>query len=261
MNEKTKKALNVLGDVFIFIVIIFAIAVTVMAFSSRESGVPKLFSHSFMSVQSDSMSGTFEEGDLIIDEDCNAETLQEGDVVTFWKYTDGGTFLNTHRIVERIETKFEIYDQVVITYRTKGDHNDEADVDTLATRDIVGKWTGKKVSHLGTVMDFLGSQKGFLICVVVPLALLFAFQLYKFIVTLIESRKEKAMEEIAAKTEEEKQRVIAEYLALQKQEEEAAQASAQATEAAEESAQIKAAEETAGDPEQAQEDKEPAEMS
>jgi signal peptidase len=215
MNEKSRKALSVLSDIGVFIIIIFAIAVTVMAFSSRESGVPKLFGYSFLSVQSDSMSGTFEVGDLIVVENCNPETLKEGDVVTYWKYTKEGKFLNTHRIVEKIETRFDIYNETVTTYRTKGDHNEEVDADTLATRDIFGKWTNKKVRHLGTVMDFLSSQKGFMICIVVPLALLFVYQLYKFITTLIESRKDKVLEEIASKTEEEKNRVIAEYLAEQ----------------------------------------------
>lgn len=217
MNDKARKALSVLGDIAIFIIIIFSVAVTVMAFSSRDSGVPKLFGYSFLSVQSDSMSGVFEKGDLIIDMDCNPETLKKGDVVTFWKYSpdNKSRFLNTHRIIEKKETRFEIYNQTVITYVTRGDNNKESDVDELSPDYIVGLWTGKKISNLGMVLDFLSSPKGFLVCIVVPLALLFAFQLYKFIITLIESKKERALEEIASKTEEEKDRVIAEYLAQQ----------------------------------------------
>ncbi|HZJ78244.1 MAG TPA: signal peptidase I, partial [Clostridia bacterium] len=181
MDGKSKKALSVLGDIVVVIIILAAVAVTVMAFSSRESGIPKLFGHSFMSVQSESMSGTFEKGDMIIVEDCNVDTLQKGEVITFWKYSGDTRFLNTHRIIERIETKFDIYDTVVITYRTQGDNNEEADADILATRDIVGRWTEQKVSKLGTILDFLGSKSGFLICVVVPIAIVFLFQLYRFI--------------------------------------------------------------------------------
>ena len=65
------------------------------------------------------------------------------------------------------------------------------------------------------MMNFLRTKKGFFICIVIPMAVFFLVELYKFIVTLIELKKPELSEE---DEEEIKKRAIEEYLAQQKKE-------------------------------------------
>ena len=63
-------------------------------------------------------------------------------------------------------------------------------------------------------MAFLRTKTGFFVCILIPMALFFLFELYKFIVTLIEVKRGDAPEQLDE--EEIKRRAIEEYLAQQK---------------------------------------------
>ena len=78
----------------------------------------------------------------------------------------------------------------------------------------------------GKVLDFLRSKTGFFVCVVIPMAIFFLFELYKFIATLIES-KQKTMS--VEEEEEIKRKAVEEYLAKQQAEQAAAAAAATET--------------------------------
>lgn len=238
-----KKALNVIGNVFVTLILIFAVLITVLVITSTksEAGVPNLFGYALMNVESDSMESEqgFYTGDLIIirliDEN-EANNLNIGDVITFKRFLNNIPYLETHRIVENVyETvyKSEVKDGIRIhngtkCYVTKGDNTPAVDfmqngeLDYATKNNVYGIWEGKRVPHLGAAIKFLKSQMGFMVCIIIPLALLFFYELYSFIVTMNEKRKATALAEVAASEEEIRQKAIAEFLAQQQ----AAQASA-----------------------------------
>ena len=80
--------------------------------------------------------------------------------------------------------------------------------------DLIGQWTNVRLAGLGNVMNFLRTKTGFFVCILIPMAIFFLFELYKFIVVLIEVKHEDAVE---LDEEEIKRRAIEEYLAQQKQ--------------------------------------------
>ena len=202
-----KKVLKIVVDVLAWIILIAAFLVTIMVFSStKNNGIASLFGIMPMSVKSDSMAPTFKAGDMILVKKIDdMYTLQKDDVITFYTIIDSARVLNTHRIVEVKD------DGGSRSYITRGDNNPVEDEIPVYPSDIVGKWTGKKVSGGGKVLDFLRSKKGFFICVVIPMAIFFLFELYKFIVTLIESRQKLSKDE----EDEIKRKAIEEYLAQQ----------------------------------------------
>ena len=66
MNPVMKKILNIALDVVIAILVIFAVFISMVAVSSNANqNVPQVFGYSPLSVQSGSMSPTFDEGDYI----------------------------------------------------------------------------------------------------------------------------------------------------------------------------------------------------
>jgi signal peptidase len=87
--------------------------------------------------------------------------------------------------------------------------------------DIVAKYNSK-ISGLGKAVDLLETQKGFFICIVLPLILFFLYKLYHFIKVLVTVKQEKAG--LSKEDEEElKKKAVEEYLAKQKEEQEASE--------------------------------------
>lgn len=205
-----KKVLKTIANVLSWIILLLALLVTVLVFSSgRNNGVANLFGYIPLTVESDSMKPTFEQGDLIICKEIdNLDTLQIGDVITFWTIIDGRKVKNTHRITQINE--FESTKSFI----TRGDGNLIDDEMPAYAGDLIGKWTDVRISNLGTVMNFLRTKTGFFVCILIPMAIFFLFELYKFIVVLIEVKRPPVPE---IDEEEIKRRAIEEYLAEQKQ--------------------------------------------
>ncbi len=230
-----KKIGKIVGNVLITVILVFSILMTVMVLSStkHESGLPNLFGKAIFNVLTDSMMSEegFPEGSLIIVELTDPkqkEPYKVGDVVTFWRYYEDQAYLETHRIVSDTYSNYQ--DEVVNGiwihgetpyYVTKGDNtpdidmNQDLSIDYLSNERIVAKWTGTAIPHLGSILSFLQSQLGFMLCVVIPTAIFFFFELFKFISTLMDAKKEKAVAAVKEAEEEIKQRVMAEMLAAQ----------------------------------------------
>ncbi len=205
-----KKVLKIAANVLAWMILLLALLVTILVFSSgRNNGVANLFGYIPLTVESDSMQPTFAQGDLIICKEIDdLMALKENDVITFWTIIDGKKVKNTHRIIAVNE--FENTRSFV----TRGDNNPINDEIPAYAGDLIGQWTNVRFSHLGTVMNFLRTKTGFFICILIPMAIFFLFELYKFIVVLIEVKRPPVPE---LDEEEIKRRAIEEYLAEQKQ--------------------------------------------
>lgn len=203
-----KKVLKITVNILAWIVMILALIVTILVFSSgRNNGVANLFGYIPMTVESDSMKPTFQAGDLIMCKEVDdINSLKEDDVITFWTIIDGQKVKNTHRIVQINET------DGVKSFITRGDNNVADDTVPAYAGDIIGKWTNTRLGGVGKALDFVRTKKGFFICIVIPMAIFFLIELYKFIVTLIELKKPVLSD---ADEEEIKRRAIEEYLASQ----------------------------------------------
>ena len=207
-----KKAVKVIFSVLSWIVLIFALLVTILVFTAdRNNGVSSLLGYIPLTVESDSMKPTFSKNDLIIDKEIDdVNTLKKGDVITFWTIIDGKKVKNTHRITEVKNVNGNI------SFITKGDNNDVKDSLAVYSADIIGKWTDVRIGGFGKVMSFLRTKTGFFICILIPMALFFLFELYKLIVVIVEVKRPAVSE---LDEEEIKKKAIEEYLAEQKEKE------------------------------------------
>ena len=84
-----KKVLKSIVNILAWVVLILALLVTILVFSSaRNNGVANLFGYIPLTVESDSMYPTFSQGDLIICREIDSiDALQENDVITL-EYRD-----------------------------------------------------------------------------------------------------------------------------------------------------------------------------
>ena len=218
MKQKLSKILHIIVDVLVILVLIVSVLIATLSLTSKSSGVPNIFGVAPLSVQSDSMSGTFETGDLIFCKVTNDPSFeyQKDDIVTFPIEINGVEVLNTHRITEVIKDDNNTY------YQTQGDNKDTnptADEILQTSSTIVAQYTGVKIGGLGTVLSFLRTQLGFFLCVLLPMIIFFLYEAVRVVLNVIAYNKEKALEEAkvsvagAELTEEQKKKAIEEYLA------------------------------------------------
>ena len=218
MKQKLSKILHITVDVLVILVLIVSVLIATLSLTSKSSGVPNIFGIAPLSVQSDSMSGTFETGDLIFCKVTNDPSIeyQKDDIVTFPIEINGVEVLNTHRIAEVIKDDNNTY------YQTQGDNKDTnptADEILQTSSTIVAQYTGVKIGGLGTVLSFLRTQLGFFLCVLLPMIIFFLYEAVRVVLNVIAYNKEKALEEAKASvagaelTEEQKKKAIEEYLA------------------------------------------------
>ncbi len=116
MKKTISTVLNVIATIFVAIVLLFAF----LNYSSAADG-KGLFGYKGYTVLSNSMKGTFEAGDYIIDQVTPYDELQVGDIISYLH--DNNTIV-THRIATITEEGITV----------KGDTNPNAD-DVLITKD------------------------------------------------------------------------------------------------------------------------------
>lgn len=213
-----KKVVGIVINVILWLFVVFAALTTVVVFTgTSNNGVGNLFGYMPFSIQTQSMEPTIKAGDVVIGKEVDFNTLKEGDIITYWATVDEQKILNTHRITKVISNG----KGSVPSFKTKGDNNQIEDEYTVAAADIVAKYNSK-ISGLGKAVDFLETQKGFFICIVLPLILFFLYQLYHFIKVIVTVKQENAG--LSKEDEEElKKKAVEEYLAKQKEEQEASE--------------------------------------
>lgn len=229
-----KKILNIVIDILIVVMLIISALVAGLAIASKNDGIPNVLGYAPLSVQSDSMVPAFESGDLIISSIVNDDTeINKDDVITFVQSINGYDQLNTHRVIEIQESEGYTF------YVTKGDNNPDPDPDLIVKQDVLAKHTGIVLGGFGVVYDFLTSQMGFFLVILLPLIIFFLYEVFRVVKNLIEYNKEKAYNEAVASasnnsglSEEEMKLAVEKYLAQQKAEEEARSASSDKTDTA-----------------------------
>ena len=217
--EKTEKSVGrriagVVVDVLLGLIILLGILVSVYSLSSRSTGgVPSFFGKSSLVVESDSMTGTVNKGDLIFIEKFSAsnpiERLEtDRSVVTFYFDIDGDG--SNELVTHLFKGTEQVGTQTLYTFQ--GTYN-PADVllDTqyVSADKLIGTYTGTRIAGLGTVLDFLRSPLGFGLIIILPIFLFFIYALVRLILALMETKKPKT----AAVSAEEREKIKAELLA------------------------------------------------
>lgn len=191
-----KKGLHIAVNVILWVLIIIIAFFAIVTFSRKGSGeVMRVFGYTPMTVLSDSMAPTFHKDDLILVRQGDAAACQEGDIISFWTVIDNQRVINTHRIA----SVFREGD--VVQYTTRGDANQSNDQYLVSPVDVIGSYV-VSVPLLGSVLSFLSSGTGFLLVIVLPILAFFLYQLYRFILLLIDLKRQTVIEATKTAMEE-----------------------------------------------------------
>lgn len=216
-KKQAKKPVKIIFNVILWVFLAFALITMVFAFmsASNDYGVPTIGNKVVLTVKTDSMSPTMNPGDMIIGTVLTGEekgNLQENDIITFFADINGKKELNTHRIKSVLEVNGER------VYQTQGDNAPGLDPGYVYQHDIVSIWHegDTKIAGLGAVIGFLQSQLGFLLLIILPLAVFFIYELVRFILLMIQL-KNGDRKKISPEEEAIRQRLYEEYLLKQQQ--------------------------------------------
>ena len=214
-------------NVLACLLLVFARLITILVFSAQgsEDGVPAIFGKSLVTIESGSMEPTYKQGDLVFMTKLSHEeklSLEPGNIITYRapiEINKDGMLgdINTHRIVGYEGNSYITQGDNKLTNPVP-DNQGEKPYVVYFTDVIGGVEEDDAIGGLGGVIAFLHSSLGFLLCIVLPLALFFLYELYRFIVILLEERAKKNPQPAgisAADEEEIKRRAIEEYLKAQ----------------------------------------------
>ncbi len=191
-----KKALNIIVNVILWVLIVIIAFFAIVTFSQKGSGnVAHIFGYTPMTVLSDSMAPTFHKDDLILVHQGDPADYEEGDIISFWTVVNGQRAINTHRIAA-------VYREGgMVQYATKGDANQINDEYLVVPADIIGEYV-VSIPLLGKVLSLLSTSTGFLVIIVLPILAFFLYQLYRFILLLIDLKRQTVLEATRAAMEE-----------------------------------------------------------
>ncbi|MDR3186177.1 MAG: signal peptidase I [Christensenellaceae bacterium] len=221
--KKSKKVINIIMTSLQILIVIVAICISsvVIANPNIETNEVSKTPIKILPVLTSSMKGdkkdSFNAGDLLISvTPKDAKKLEVGDVITYLSLINGIERLNTHRIVE-IETVED-----AIFYQTKGDNNPDADAIPVHSGKVLAVYSFH-VKGIGGVILWLQNPDNFLFAVVIPLGLLFIWNLILFIKMFLDAKTARIKAETEAKIlaipaldeEEIKRKAIEEYLLKQ----------------------------------------------
>ncbi len=211
-----KKALDTIVTIILVVILVFMASVSIMLITSASNdGVASAFGYAPITLyDTKSMEPTFGANDLIIVKKQDSSALKEGDIISFWGFVSGSKSIITHRIVE-----VKQLDDGTYCYQTQGDNNSMRDQDPMNEfrqpdiypEDIIGV-VQTHIPGFGNILNFIKSPTGILLCLVIPIALIFLWQLVKVIKMAMALNRESQAEKNAEMSEEEKQKVIEEYL-------------------------------------------------
>ena len=212
-----KKTLAKIGSLALDVVIILVFVVSAMLVVAnltvdKEKGEqPNIFGYVISSVQSDSMSGTFEKGALVIGKIPGEDTaIAVGDIISFRQRVGGVEIINTHRVVAIDESGS------TPLYQTQGDNKvvcPDPDTEWKSMADITAVYH-LHLPGVGGFIDFLKKPVGFILVLVIPMLAFIAWQVYKLITIYLAAKKEQMLEEAKeGVSDEAKDAIIREYLA------------------------------------------------
>ena len=190
MNN-TKKVLKTLSNVLVWILVVFAISMTiftVLSVTTFDKTNRDVFGFRFFVVLSDSMSASgLNAGDIAIVKEVSPYTLKEGDIISYISTAPenfGETITHMIREVHRDE-------EDNLTFTTFGTTTNTDDSTPVEASYVLGKCVAR-FAKIGAFFQFLKTTPGYVLCILVPFLLVI---LYRAFVTVNLFRKYKKEQE------------------------------------------------------------------
>ena len=159
-----KKALNVIKNIFVWLMVILAVCMmifTVVSVNTFDRSDRSLFGFKAFIVLSDSMSKTdFSAGDLVLIEEVEPSTLKEGDIISYTSQNSANYGETVTHKIRKLTTDAN-GEPGFITYGTTTDTADE----TVVTYPYVLGQYKTHIPKVGKFFQFLKTSPGYIVCI------------------------------------------------------------------------------------------------
>ena len=169
------KVATVIGVILCVLLVPILVVNCILLFkgATNQDEVPSVGGVVPFIVLSDSMYPQIQSGDLIICRQTAAADVQEGDVISFFDPEGNGTSVVSHRVTAIAQDA-----SGQLSFTTKGDANNVEDATPVTQDKLIGIYQ-MRIPGLGNVAMFMQSTQGLIVCVVVPVALLLAYDIIR----------------------------------------------------------------------------------
>ena len=177
MEEKSRKR-EIAGTIVLCLAVLCSLFIAIQIV---VRGYADIAGYSVFRVVTGSMEPTLSVNTLGVSHKSDIEKIKVKDIVVFRSPTGAGSDrIVTHRVVS------VVWENGTATLETRGDANPVADSRMVRQKDLIGKvvWYSDKEGGIVSVMGFLGSKTGFLVCIALPILLLGGLILRSCIVSI-----------------------------------------------------------------------------
>ena len=167
-----KRVLHVIWNIIEVIIIIYVIALTTVLLAKNKFGFTQLGDYVFTSIESNDVNNIIDtkQGDLLIVK--NTSDINIGDVIYYYAVFDDKYIICSDVVKAAKKDDFSALYTIDDKYNS-----------TVHSEKVIGKYT-YKYHGLGNYFSFLQSRVGFLFFVLLPIMVVFIYQIYDFAIVL-----------------------------------------------------------------------------
>ena len=168
-----KKVVKILISIIEVLIIVYVIAITVSLLNKNKYGYTVFGDKTLVTINENNSAelSLFKEGDLVIIDEAKYDNVEVGETLYYYDVVNQTYILKTGVVKEKNG------DRTSAVYVMDG-------TKTVSSDKIVGEYNDVKYSNFGKVLDILESRFGFLLLVILPIFVLFIYQVYKMILLL-----------------------------------------------------------------------------
>ncbi len=165
-----KKVVKIFGLLIVAVYLVVAVFLTVCLLNYNKYHITELGKKSLIIVSDDDLEPKYVKNDLVVVYKNNNEDIKSGDYVFFYNAYQNQVSVNLGKIIKSTRVNEKEY-----TYTLEGNLE-------VSSQYVIGKSeTSKAYSNMGLVLKVLESRLGFLLIIILPILVLFIYQIYAVI--------------------------------------------------------------------------------
>ncbi|MEG0994574.1 MAG: hypothetical protein RR161_01225 [Bacilli bacterium] len=179
--ESIKKILKGLVTVLEVLLICYVVLITTFLLCRNKYGVTEIFENSFIIVDktNESTLSHFKKGDLVFIKHTASKDVKIKDELYYYVTVNHKYVIKTGIVASKSGEDESAF------YTFEGEKKN-----TVSADKVIGRYENKSFSNLGGILSFLESKVGFLIFVILPIMLLFIYQIYSLILMMRQDKLE-----------------------------------------------------------------------
>lgn len=178
-----KKFFKVILGVLEVLLICYVIAITTCLLCQNKYGLTELFGKTLVIVNKENEKelANFQKGDLVLLDQVDAKSVKEGDTLYYYATEKKEYVLRSGVVASRAgEENAELFTL------------DGEKKETISAERVLGTYSGTSYRTIGGILEVLESRVGFLLLVILPIMILFIYQIYSLILMVKNDKEEEA---------------------------------------------------------------------